>query len=254
MIDVRCHADKSKSGAAAAAFGAKAIARTLAERGRATIVVATGASQFEMLAALVQVPGIDWSRVSAFHLDEYIGMPDTHPASFRGYLKQRFCDKLPKLGAFHYIHGDAPDLGAEIARLNALMDSDPIDVMFAGIGENGHLAFNDPPADFDTTAAYKVVQLDDRCRQQQFGEGWFKTFADVPTEAISMTVKRICSSRTILVTAPDARKAEALQGTLEGPVTNLCPASILQTHADCHLFIDPPAASKLRKKPALMSA
>ncbi|HVY99635.1 MAG TPA: glucosamine-6-phosphate deaminase [Dongiaceae bacterium] len=254
MIDVRCYADKNKCGAAAAAFGAEAIRKTIAARGRATIVVATGASQFEMLAALVQAPGIDWSKVTAFHLDEYIGMSDAHPASFRGYLKRRFCDKLPMLGAFHYIRGDAPDLGKEIARLNALMDRDPIDVMFAGIGENGHLAFNDPPADFDTAAAFKVVRLDDRCRQQQFGEGWFKTFDEVPSEAISMTVKRIISARTIIVTVPDARKADALHAVLDGSVTNMCPASILQNHADCHLFIDVPAAGNLTTKPAILVA
>jgi glucosamine-6-phosphate deaminase len=251
MIEIRCYADKTASGAAAAAFGAEAIARAITEHGRANIVVATGASQFEMLAALVRTDAVDWSRVTAFHLDEYIGMPDSHPASFRGYLKQRFTSKLPGLGAFHFIHGDAPDLGAEIARMNALLDRHPIDVMFAGIGENGHLDFNDPPADFETKVAYKVVQLDERCRRQQFGEGWFKTFEDVPTEAISMTVQRICSSRIVILTVPDARKAEAVHEVLEGPVTNLWPSSILQRHPACHLFLDPPAASQLEKKPVV---
>jgi glucosamine-6-phosphate deaminase len=249
MIDIRCYADKNACGTAAAALGAKAIARAISDHGQANIVVATGASQFEMLAALVATDAVDWSRVTAFHLDEYIGMPETHPASFRGYLKQRFTSKLPRLGAFHFIHGDAPDLGVEIERMNAILDRHPIDVMFAGIGENGHLAFNDPPADFETRVAYKVVQLDERCRRQQFGEGWFKKFEDVPTEAISMTVQRICSSRTVILTVPDERKAEAVHEVLEGPVTNLWPASILQQHPSCHLFLDPPAASKLKKKP-----
>jgi glucosamine-6-phosphate deaminase len=207
-----------------------------------------------MLEALVKAPGIDWSRVTAFHLDEYIGMPETHPASFRRYLKERFCSKLPTLGAFHFVVGDAPDLETELARINALLDKHPIDVMFAGIGENGHLAFNDPPADFDTATGFIVVQLDARCRRQQFGEGWFKTFEDVPTEAISMSVKRICTSRLVIVTVPDARKAEALHHVLEGQVTNMWPASILQRHADCHLFIDPPAASQLKQKPAVRTA
>jgi glucosamine-6-phosphate deaminase len=254
MIDVRCYADKTASGAAAAAMGAAAIAKAISAKGHASIVVATGASQFEMLAALVKAPGIDWSQVTAFHLDEYIGMPETHPASFRGYLKERFCNKLPNLGAFHFVHGDAPDLDAELKRINALLDQHPIDVMFAGIGENGHLAFNDPPADFDTDAGFIVVQLDDRCRRQQFGEGWFKTFEDVPTEAISMGVRRICTARLVILTVPDARKAEALQHVLEGPVTNMWPASILQRHADCHLFIDPPAAGRLKQKPAIKTA
>jgi glucosamine-6-phosphate deaminase len=254
MNDIRCYADKTASGTAAAALGAEAIARAIASKGHANIVIATGASQFEMLAALTAARNVDWSKVTAFHLDEYIGMPDTHPASFRGYLKERFTGKLPQLGAFHFIHGDAPNLEDEIARVNALLDAHPIDVMFAGVGENGHLAFNDPPADFKSEVAYKVVQLDERCRRQQFGEGWFKRFEDVPTEAISMTVRRICSAGIIILTVPDARKAEAVHEVLDGPVTNMWPASILQQHPACHVFLDLPAASKLNKKPAVTGA
>jgi glucosamine-6-phosphate deaminase len=251
MIDIRLYATKSETGAAAAAFGAKAIVDTIAANGAANIVIATGASQFEMLESLVEHDEVDWSRVTAFHLDEYIAMPDTHPASFRRYLKERFTGRLPKLGAFHFIEGDAPDLQREIERINAVLDAHPIDVMFAGIGENGHLAFNDPPADFDATVAYKVVALDERCRRQQFGEGWFATFDDVPTEAISMTVRRILSSHVVILTVPDERKAEAVHEVLEGPVTNMWPASILQEHADCHAFLDVPAAGRLAKKPAV---
>lgn len=250
MIDIRCHETKAANGAAAAALGAAAIRQTIAARGAATVVIATGASQFEMLEALVALPDIDWSKVTAFHLDEYIGMPETHPASFRKYLKERFTGRLPTLGAFHFIAGDAPDLDAELARVNALLDAHPIDVMFAGIGENGHLAFNDPPADFTSTVAYKVVELEERCRRQQFGEGWFPTFEDVPTEAISMTVQRIVSARLVVLTVPDERKAEAVQHVLEGPITNMWPASILQQHPDCHAFLDRAAASLLTKKPA----
>jgi glucosamine-6-phosphate deaminase len=251
MIETKLYADKNEAGAAAARFGAKAIAEAIAARGRATIVVATGASQFEMLAALVGHDEIDWSKVTAFHLDEYIGMADTHPASFRRYLTEHFLSKLPTIGAFHFVIGDAPDLAGELARINGLLDARPIDVMFAGIGENGHLAFNDPPADFETTVAYKVVDLDERCRRQQFGEGWFPTLEAVPTRAISMTISRIVSSRVIVLTVPDERKAEAVAGALEGPVTNLLPASILQTHPACRMFLDPPAASRLSRKPAL---
>lgn len=247
MIDIRLHETKLDNAEAAAAFGAAAIRDAIAARGKANIVVATGASQFEMLEALVATPGIDWSKVTAFHLDEYIDMPETHPASFRKYLKERFTSKLPSLGAFHFVVGDAADLDAELNRMNALLDAHPIDVMFAGIGENGHLAFNDPPADFETTVAYKVVQLDERCRQQQFGEGWFPTFDDVPTEAISMTVRRILSARIIVLTVPDERKAEAVRHVLEGPVTNMWPASILQQHPNCHAFLDRAAASQLSK-------
>ncbi len=254
MIEVHHSESKLENGKAAAETCAAAICEAIAARGKANIVVATGASQFEMLAALVTEPDIDWSRVTAFHLDEYIGMPETHPASFRRYLKERFTGKLPTLGAFHFIKGDAPDLDAELARINALLDAHPIDVMFAGIGENGHLAFNDPPADFETTVAYKVVELEERCRRQQFGEGWFPTFDDVPTVAISMTVQRILSSRIVVLTVPDARKAEAVQHVLEGPVTNLWPASILQQHPACHLFLDRAAASRLSNGPSAANA
>ncbi|PZQ84000.1 MAG: glucosamine-6-phosphate deaminase [Ancylobacter novellus] len=247
MIDIRIHDTKRENAEAAAAFGAAAIRATIAAHGKANVVVATGASQFEMLDALVAAPGIDWSKVTAFHLDEYIDMPETHPASFRKYLKERFTSKLLTLGAFHFVTGDAADLDAELARMNALLDAHPIDVMFAGIGENGHLAFNDPPADFETTSAYKVVELEERCRQQQFGEGWFPTFDDVPTKAISMTVQRIISAKTVILTVPDERKAEAVQHALEGPVSNMWPASILQQHPDCHAFLDRAAASHLAR-------
>ncbi len=254
MIDIHLYETKTANGKAAADFGAAAIHEAIAAKGKANVVIATGASQFEMLEALVAAPGIDWSKVTAFHLDEYIGMPETHPASFRKYLKERVTGKLPHLGAFHFIVGDAPDLDAELARMNALLDAHPIDVMFAGIGENGHLAFNDPPADFDSTVAYKVVELEERCRRQQFGEGWFPTLDDVPTEAISMTVQRIMSSAVVVLTVPDERKAEAVQHVLEGPVSNMWPASILQRHPACHLFLDRAAASRLASMPASAQA
>ncbi len=248
MIEVHRYATKMENAAAAAAAGARAIQQAIEQRGRANIVVATGASQFEMLDSLVARHDVDWSKVTGFHLDEYIDMPETHPASFRKYLKERFTGKLPTLGAFHFIKGDTGDVTAEIARVNALLDAHPIDLTFAGIGENGHLAFNDPPADFTTTDAYKIVDLDEACRRQQFGEGWFKTFDAVPDVAISMTVHRIMSSRAIILTVPDERKASAVQRVLEGPVTNMCPASILQTHPACQLFIDDAAASKLSRR------
>lgn len=254
MIDLRLHRTKTDMGEAAAAFGAAAIADAIAARGHANIVIATGASQFEMLAALVHHDEVDWSKVTAFHLDEYLDMPATHPASFRRYLVEHFTSKLPTLGAFHFIEGDAPDLKAELARINGLLDAHPIDVMFAGIGENGHLAFNDPPADFEATEAYRIVALEERCRRQQFGEGWFPTLEAVPHEAISMTVGRIMSSRVVVLTVPDARKAEATRNVVEGPVTNLCPASILQRHPACRLFLDPPAASRLSAMPVVADA
>lgn len=246
---IHVESDKKALGAAAAALGAKAIQAAIAERGSANIVVATGASQFEMLATLVVQDAIDWSRVTAFHLDEYIAMPDTHPASFRRYLRERFTAHLPTLGAFHFIEGDAPDPAAELARINALISSHPIDVTFAGIGENAHLAFNDPPADFDAPEPFHVVELDDRCRRQQFGEGWFATLEDVPRKAISMTIRQIMKSGLVILAVPDRRKAEAVRDTLEGPVTPMVPASVLRRHPDCHLFLDPESAALLRHIP-----
>ena len=247
MIKISLESDNRQVGRAAATTGAAALREAIRRNGTANIVIATGASQIEMLAMLTTLPDIDWSCVTAFHLDEYIGMPEIHPASFRRYLKERFTEVLPDLREFHFIAGDAPDLSAELDRINGLAESYPIDVTFAGIGENGHLAFNDPPADFTTTDAYKIVQLDDRCRRQQFNEGWFPSLKDVPHQAISMTVPQILKSRSIILAVPDRRKAEAVRATLEGPLTPNCPASILQQHAACHLFLDPESASLLKQ-------
>lgn len=250
MITTHQFDSKMESGVAAAALGARAIADTIAARGHANVVVATGASQFEMLGHLTAAPDVDWSRVSAFHLDEYVGISPDAKASFRRYLRERFTEKLPQLRDFTFIAGDARDLDAEIARLNARLDTHPIDVMFAGIGENGHLAFNDPPADFASTAGYKLVELDLPCRQQQVSEGWFPNLEAVPEHAISMTVQRILTSRIIVVTASDERKAHAVQRALEEEVSNLCPASILQQHAACHMFLDRAAAMRLSTRAA----
>ena len=241
------HDDKAAMGRAAAAEGISAIREALARDGRAAIIVATGMSQFEMLEELVQAD-LDWSRVTAYHLDEYVGLSRDHPASFRGYLQTRFVEKVGALGEFVAVDGDAPDLQAEIARLNARIAAEDIAVCFAGVGENCHLAFNDPPADFDTDAPYLVVDLDAACRQQQYGEGWFPTLEDVPAQAISMSIRQILKARKIILTVPDARKAKAAKAALEGPVTNTAPASILQTHGDVSVHMDPPAASLLDAK------
>ena len=238
---------KDAMGRAAAESAAAAIRGAIAARGEARIIVATGASQFEFLGHLVAI-GADWSRVTAFHLDEYIGLPLAHPASFRKYLKERFVDRVPGLRAFHYVNGEAPDPAAECRRLGALVAERPVDVACIGIGENGHLAFNDPPADFDTDDAYLVVNLDEACRRQQVGEGWFPSLDAVPRQAISMGIRRILASRSIVCTVPDARKAVAVRAAVEGPVTNLLPASILQTHPQCGMFLDGAAASLLRPR------
>jgi len=237
---------KQEMGEAAASLAAERINAAIAEKGAANVILATGASQFEMLAALVE-KDVDWSKVTAFHLDEYVGMPETHPASFRKYLRERFHEKVPALKAFHYIHGEG-DPAAECRRVGAILREHPIDVACVGIGENGHLAFNDPPADFETDEPYIVVELDEACRRQQLGEGWFETLEDVPTRAISMSIRQILASRCIVCTVPDRRKAEAVRKTLTGEVTNRAPASILREHADCHLFLDTPAASLLERK------
>jgi glucosamine-6-phosphate deaminase len=246
-MDIKIMPDKAQMGKAAAAAGAEHIRRAIAERGSANIIVATGASQFEMLGALVAEPNINWNRVTGFHLDEYVALPLAHPASFRGYLWQRFVSQLPlPLRAFHFLDGEG-DAQAECRRVADIIQKHPIDVAFVGIGENGHLAFNDPPADFNTEVPYLVVQLDDACRRQQLGEGWFPTFDDVPKQAISMSVRQIMKSRAIICTVPDSRKAEAVRNSVEGEVSPKVPASILQQHQQCTLYLDKPAASLLRK-------
>ena len=238
---------KSELGAKAAAEGAAALREALKRDGAATIIVATGVSQFEMLSHLTQAPGIAWGKVTAFHMDEYVGLPVTHPASFRRYLRERFVSALPEpLAAFHEINGDGDaDQAAECECLKRLIAGRRIAVCFAGIGENGHLAFNDPPADFDTEEPYLVVELDEACRKQQSGEGWFPTLDDVPKQAISISIRQILKSDRIIVSAPDARKAQAVRNCCAGPVSNLAPASILQTHDGATIYLDTASAALL---------
>lgn len=231
-----------KLGQDAASRGAKLIRSAIERKGEATIIVATGASQFDMLKALV-TEKLDWSKVTAFHLDEYIGIPDTHPASFRKYLKERFVELVP-LKKFHYVSGEG-DSQEESKRLGALILKQKVDVAFIGIGENGHLAFNDPPADMETDDPYIVVELDLACRKQQFGEAWFPTLEDVPSTAISMSIPQILKAEAIICTVPDERKAKAVKCAVEGEVNNLCPASVLQKHKKTWLFLDQGSSSLL---------
>jgi glucosamine-6-phosphate deaminase len=222
---------------AAAARAAAALAAAITERGEVRAIAATGASQFEFLDALVAMPGIEWAKVVFFHLDEYVGLPDTHPASFRRYLRERIVERVhPR--AFHFVNGDAPDPAAECRRVGALVAAAPVDVAFVGIGENGHLAFNDPPADFETEEPYLVLALDEACRRQQLGEGWFPSLDDVPRRAISMSIRQILKSREILAVVPDRRKAEAVRDCLELPVSPSRPASALRQHPRTSLFLD----------------
>ncbi len=235
--------DKKDLGRRAAADGAAMIRKALKERGAANIILATGASQFEMLAAMLKERGIDWGKVTGFHLDEYVGLPLTHPASFRLYLRERFV-KHAAMKEFHYINGEG-DAAAECRRVGAIIKKHPIDVAFVGIGENGHIAFNDPPADFATEEPYLVVDLDVACRRQQMGEGWFKTLDEVPKKAISMSVRQIMKSRAIICACPDARKARAVKMCLEGPVTPQAPSSIMRQHDQAFIYLDPDSAALL---------
>jgi glucosamine-6-phosphate deaminase len=244
-MDVCTSNTTEKMGQKAALDAAARIRNAIDDNGQANIILATGASQLHVLGNLVRQPDIDWSRVVMFHLDEYIGLPQTHPASFRRYLQERFVDQVPELQAVHFVETDKRDPAEECSRLNDLANRHPIDVVLIGIGENGHIAFNDPPADFDTEKPYIIVDLDAACRQQQVGEGWYASLDEVPAQAISMSVRQILKSMRLIVSVPDERKAEAVRGAVEGPVTNTCPASILQQHSNCTLYLDAAAASLL---------
>lgn len=229
-------------GKKAAQMGAKLIRKAILNKGKANIIVATGASQFDMFNELVK-EDIDWSVVTAFHLDEYIGISELHPASFRKYLKERFVDIVsPK--EFNYVNGNT-DPYEECIRLGKLIGKHPVDVAFVGIGENSHLAFNDPPADLKTKDAYLVVTLNEACRRQQMGEGWFPEINDVPEKAISMSINQIMKSKAIICTVPDLRKAEAVKKTVEGSISPLIPASIMRKHEAVWLFLDKDSASML---------
>jgi glucosamine-6-phosphate deaminase len=243
-MNIHIYEDPHELGKIAGSAAADLIRDAIHTNGAAYIILATGASQFEALAQLVAEKDIDWGKVQMFHLDEYIGLPISAPASFRKYLQERFLSKVPPLNAAYLINGES-DVTAECLRLNALISQHPIDVALVGIGENGHLAFNDPPADFDTELPYIVVALDEACRKQQLGEGWFASMEEVPARAISMSIKQILRSKHIICSVSDSRKAMAVERCLEGTVNNLWPASILQTHAACDCYLDKSSAALL---------
>jgi glucosamine-6-phosphate deaminase len=235
---------KEACGIAAADRGADILKQAIRVNGRASFIVATGASQFDFIKAMTKKEGIDWRHTTMYHLDEYIGMGADHPASFRRYLKERLVDVVHP-GMVHLIQGEADDPAAECRRINHIISQDKIDVAFVGIGENGHLAFNDPPADFDTEVPYIIVELDDACRQQQFGEGWFASLEEVPNTAISMSIHQIMKSEAIICTVPDKRKARAAKQCFEGEISPLHPASILRKHPRAIVYLDNTAASLL---------
>jgi glucosamine-6-phosphate deaminase len=237
IIKVRVSSTSSKLGKAAGTVAAQLIRDAILKKGTANIILATGTSQFETLNHLITEPDVDWSKVTMFHLDEYIGLPITHPASFRKYLMERFISKVNGLKSAHLINGEA-EAKQECERLGKLIAESPIDVALVGIGENGHLAFNDPPADFETNEPYIIVELDEACRQQQLGEGWFKSLEEVPRQAISMSINQILKSKHIICSVPDQRKALAVRNSLKNTVSNLFPASALQMHSSCTCFLD----------------
>ena len=235
---------KKALGHAAAEVAVAGIRKAIEKKGSARIIVATGASQFEFLDALTADRSIDWSKVEMFHLDEYVGLPAGHPASFRKYLMERLIQKTG-ITRYHFLNPDSgPQKTAEV--VGKEIAAAPIDIAFVGIGENGHLAFNDPPADFETSKPYLVVRLDDDCRQQQVNEGWFAQISEVPREAISMSVRQMMSAGEIVCVVPDGRKAQAVKACIEGPVSPSAPASILQTHSNVTIFLDQDSAALLK--------
>jgi len=242
-MDIKVFKDKATLARAAGDQAAGTIRNAISQKGAARIIAATGASQFEFLDALTATPDIDWKRVEMFHLDEYIGLPLSHPASFRNYLLKRLINKVG-ITRYHLLDGERDP--ASVAReIGAKLTNAPIDIAFVGIGENGHLAFNDPPADFETEEPYLIVHLDEACRRQQMGEGWFATLDDVPRTALSMSVRQILKAQEIICIVPDARKARAVAACFEGEICPDVPASILRTHPRCTVYLDDDSAALL---------
>jgi len=247
---IRVLKGRNALGKAAAEQGAAAMQRAIRETGRARIIGASAASQFEFLEELTSTPGIDWKKVELFHLDEYIGLPKIHPASFCKFLQDRLISKTG-IVTYHFLDGEK-DPAEVIRQTNEAIRAAPIDVAFVGIGENGHLAFNDPPADFETEEPYIVVNPDRVCRQQQVGEGWFKNHEAVPTQAISMSVKQVLKSKEILAVVPGPKKAEAIKACFDGSISPMAPSSILRRHTNATIYLDRESAALL--SPATLSA
>jgi len=247
-MNIYKHDSESAMARAAAEKAAFALNRALGRKKEVRLVAATGNAQFKFLEELYERKDIDWKRVTLFHLDEYVGLPKTHPASFAGYIQERIVDRLHP-GKAVLLDGSAKDPEAERRRVSALLAEAPADVAFVGIGENGHLAFNDPPADFSTDEPYIIVDLDERCRLQQVGEGWYGSLDEVPTRAFSMSIRQIMKCSTIIAIVPEKRKAEAVRNCLgkSVKVSPERPSSILKNHPDVHIYLDADSASLLDK-------
>jgi len=243
-MEIRICKNSEELGKSAAKHVAEVLKHCIAEKGSARIVLSTGASQFDTIKALVKEPGIQWNCVEMFHLDEYVDLPITHGASFRKYLQERFVNQVGTLKAVHFVDGTKEC----IAKLTEEIRKSPIDIGLIGIGENGHIAFNDPPADFETKEAYIIVNLDERCKQQQLGEGWFSTIHDVPKQAVSMTTHQIMQCERIVSCVPYAVKAEAVENTVKAKATtNMVPATLLKEHKDFILYLDEASAAGILK-------
>jgi glucosamine-6-phosphate deaminase len=243
-LQVNIYEDKSQMGSAAANFVAENLRKAIKNNGSATLILATGASQFSFLESFTQ-EDLDWKKISVFHLDEYVGISDEHPASFRNFLKERIINTV-KPGQTYFLNGDANNLKEEIEKYETLLQKHPIDVACIGIGENGHIAFNDPPvADFNDSRLVKVVKLDEASRKQQVGEGWFSSLKEVPKEAITLTIPAIMNCRTISCVVPEKRKAQAVYNTLNKKISTSCPSTILRNHSDTVLFLDKDSASSI---------
>ena len=248
LAQIEVYDSPEAQGKAAGQRAAQLIREAIKQRGRARIIAATGNSQVPLVEALV-TEQIEWPKVELFHMDEYVGIRATHPSSFRSWIKTRVADKVHP-HVTHYLSGDAADIDREIERYSQLLLAAPIDLAFVGIGENGHIAFNDPPvADFHDQLTVKRVTLDQACRRQQSGEGHFPDLASVPEEALTVTCTGLFRAESWVCCVPEARKAGAVRNALEGPISESCPASLIRQHPGTHVYLDTDSASLLAREP-----
>lgn len=244
-LRVRVFETRKEMGDCAGAEAAAILRKLLAERESVNVMFAAAPSQNETLAALLEDSYIDWSRINAFHMDEYAGLDPAHPAGFRNYLRRAIFDRKP-FKSVHLINGNASDPIREAQRYDALLREHPLDLCILGVGENGHIAFNDPPvADFQDKSFVKLVELEQRCRQQQVHDGCFEHLSQVPTHALTVTIPGLCQAKIMICSVPAPTKAEAVRQMIQGQISTECPASILRTHSDARLYVDADAGRYL---------